>query len=794
VPSWLAYTGILCLMMTAVPAVSMATDEASEPSKEKTHSASDDEAELLEVIVNGHSIGKIGEFTLRHGLLFAKPQELHDLGFRVPAGVRRTPDGLIALGDLPGFVWTFDVKNQQLLVTAIDSSLVPATLRPNAGEAPWSRRAIESGNGLTLNYDTVGTFAGGRTGGSGSFDLRSFAKWGIVSSDWLAFTGASSTIPGTSRGVRLDSAYSFADVNSLRRYSMGDFINSSLTWTRPVHMEGMQVRSDFTMRPDLVTFPLPTLAGSAAVPSTVDVLVNGNLVASNQVDPGPFQIPQLPVISGAGTITMTMTNAQGQQVSVTQPFYGGSTLLAPGLQTFSAQAGLVRRNWGTASDEYGKMGGSALYRRGLTNNFTIEASTEGTPGAYLAGAGGAATIGTLGVINFDVAGSGGSGSLGELLSVGVQHIGTKFNLGGSAIFANRGYRDIASMNGSGRLRKQITGFTGLNLRRLGTAGVAYAGVDEDASPISSATFGSIPEHSRIVTANYSLQVHRISFFATEFRSLDQAGSSGLQAGFTIPLSRRIAISGSGSSDGSGQIQVQQTPVRIGDWGYAGYVSGGNSNHEFGQVQYKSPVGLFTAGADYQNGVTTTRLESEGAISLVDRGLFPSNTIFDSFAVVDTSPLQHVRVYQENRDVGTTDKAGRLLVPDMRAFDVNHLGIEPTDVPADATLKSDKRIVRPQDRSGVVVHFPIEFSHGALIKLVDQNNTPIALGSTVRLRATGVAVSVGYDGEAFVEGLGSHNELIVDRPDGRVCFAAFNYKPIPGDIPSIGPLRCEERKP
>ena len=585
--------------MTAVPAVSMATDEASEPSKEKTHSASDDEAELLEVVVNGHSIGKIGEFTLRHGLLYAKPQELQALGFRVPNGLRRTSDGLIALGDLPGFVWNFDVKNQQLLVTAIDSALIPATLRSNAGEAPWSRRAIESGNGLTLNYDTAGTFAGGKAGGSGSFDLRSFAKWGIVSSDWLAFTGASSTIPGTSRAVRLDSAYSLADVNSLRRYSMGDFINSSLTWTRPVHMEGVQVRSDFTMRPDLVTFPLPTLAGSAAVPSTVDVLVNGNLVASNQVDPGPFQIPQLPVISGAGTITMTMTNAQGQQVSVTQPFYGGSSLLAPGLQTFSAHAGLIRRNWGTVSDDYGKMGGSALYRRGLTKNFTIEASTEGTPGAYLAGAGGAANIGTLGAINFDVAGSGGSGSLGGLLSVGAQHIGTKFNLGGSAILANRNYRDMASMNGSGIMRKQITAFTGLNLRRLGTAGVAYAGVVEDASPVSSAKFGSPPEHSRIVTANYSLQIHRISFFATEFRSLDQAGSSGLQAGFTIPLSRRISVSGSGSSDGSGQIQVQQTPVRIGDWGYAAYVSAGTSNHEFGQVQYKSPVGLFTAGADYQ---------------------------------------------------------------------------------------------------------------------------------------------------------------------------------------------------
>ena len=111
------------------------------------------------------------------------------------------------------------------------------------------------------------------------------------------------------------------------------------------------------MRPDLVTFPMPSITGSAAVPSTVNVLADGNLVVSSQVAAGPFEIPQLPVVSGAGTISMTMTNAMGQQVTVTQPFYASSALLAPGLQTFAAQAGLVRRNWGAASNDYGKMAG-----------------------------------------------------------------------------------------------------------------------------------------------------------------------------------------------------------------------------------------------------------------------------------------------------------------------------------------------------------------------------------------------------------------------------------------------------
>jgi outer membrane usher protein len=233
---------------------------------------------------------------------------------------------------------------------------------------------------------------------------------------------------------------------------------------------------------------------------------------------------------------------------------------------------------------------------------------------------------------------------------------------------------------------------------------------------------------------------------------------------------------------------------IGDWGYQAFPSVDGTTHEFAQGQYKSPVGLFTAGVDSDDGVTTVRLESQGAFSLVDHGLFPSNTIYDSFAVVDTNPVAHVRVLQENRDVGTTNSSGRLLVPDMRSFDLNRIAIEPTDIPPEATINTASRELRPQDRSGVVVKFPIKFSHGALLKLVDATGVAVPLGSTATLRATGTVVPVGYDGDAYVEDLSPHNELLIEFPDGNRCTAAFDYKSIAGDIPLIGPLRCVEKKP
>jgi outer membrane usher protein len=809
---WLGGATVVFLLLAIVPQFARADDHdiasppsaipaatpsaANAPASGAASDSSGDVTLLLDVQVNGHSIGKIGEFTQRRGRLMARPDDLRNLGFRVPLSRSSETGGLVALSDLPGITWTIDQKNQVLLVTASDSALLPTLLQLYGREGLNGHRVIESGTGLTLNYDTVGTFTGGQMGGTGSLQFQAFSPWGVVSSEWLAYAGATPSASGTNTAIRLDSTYTFADVNSLRRYSLGDFITGGLSWTRPVHMEGAQISSDFSMRPDLVTFPLPSVTGSAAVPSTVNVLADGNLTVSSQISAGPFEVPQLPVVSGAGTISMTVTNALGQQVQLNQPFYASTAMLAPGLQTFAIQSGLVRRNWGTVSDDFGRVAGAAIYRRGLSRKFTIEGSAEATSGAFMAGLGGVVQVGNLGVVNFSVAPSYGSGLAGVQYSAGAQRIGRVFSLGASAIIADKQYRDVASMNGDGVPRKQLSGFASLALKRFGSMGVAYAGVDQDAPPTQIPPNIGVAEHSHVVSANYSLQIRRISIYASEFKDLatTSSSSSGLQVGMIIPFGRRNSVTLSGSSQGSGQVQVQQPAPMIGDWGYQAYLSAGDGTHVFAQGQYKSPVGLFTAGVDNDAGVTTVRLESQGAISLVDRAVFPSNTIYDSFAIVDTSPMAHVHVLQENRDVGSTNSSGRLLVPDMRSFDLNHLAIEPTDIPPEATINTATRELRPQNRSGVVVRFPIRFHHGALLKLVDEAGLPMPLGSTVTLRATGAVVPVGYDGDAYLEDLSPHNELTVERVDGRRCSVAFDYNPIVGDIPSIGPLRCREMKP
>ncbi len=784
----------------------------------KTEAAPADETLALAVTINGHVTGKIGEFLLHGQALFAMPSELAQLGLRLPAGVVPGPDGRVALSAVKDLVWRLDQPSQTLFLTVPDALLQPTLL--DVAASPSAPSAVESGMGTTLNYDMVGNLSDGRGTGSGAFDLRGFSPWGVASTSMLGYAGATPSGAGGVSAIRLDSGYAYADPETLRRYRLGDVIAGSVSWSRPVRMGGIQIQSDFSLRPDLITFPLPTIGGQAAVPSTVDVLVNNAQLLSRQVGPGPFQVSQLPLVTGADTVTTTVTNALGQQVTTSMPFYASSELLAPGLQSYSAELGWVRQNWGVRSDDYARLAGSGTWRQGLSQDFTGEIHAEATGGLAMGGLGIAANAFNLGTVNLAAAASSGQGRDGGQVSFGAERIGQVFSLGGAAIFSSPGFRDIAAISGQPVPRRQISANIGLALGRLGSFGVAYTGLDRDAGTVPIILGGTgglyIPglsgangngsgsdlvsflpaQHAHVVSVSYSAQVGNLSFYATGFADLAQGGSSGAMLGLTLPLGPRSSASadlGTGGGGDYAQLQAQQTPVTVGDWGYQADVTSGRPDHEFGQVQYKSPWGLVSAGADRLGGQTTLRAEGQGALSLVDDGLFASNSIQDSFAVVDTGGVAGIRVMEENRDVGRTDSDGQVLVPDLRAFDVNHIAIDPTDVPVGETLPFDTRTVRPQDRSGVVVPFPIAPSRAALLRLVDRNGLPVPVGSAATLAATGASVPVGYEGEAYLEHLmPGPNRLEVLETDGHRCTVDFDYQAGSGAPPMLGPLPCREQ--
>ena len=763
------------------------------------YAAPDDKPLLLEVVINGRSTGQVSDFIERDGVLYATRLDIHTFGI-LTGNTTGRDDELLAMAKLPGVTLRIDGPSQTLQVTATDIALKPTALALSESLASVP---VTSGYGAVLNYDLSENYGGGANTLRGLVDGRGFTPAGVLSNQYLAGLGIGAG------GVRLNTQYSYSDPATLRQYVAGDIINSGLSWTRPVRLGGIQVDTNFGIRPDLVTSPTPQISGTTAVPSTVDVLVNDVHQLSRDVSPGPFAVTQLPTVDGAGTVTLLMQNALGQQTSQTLPFYATSSLLAPGLSSYSAEIGALRRDFGLRSDAYSTPVLSATARYGALRYLTAEFHGEGTSGGLaMAGAGLTANIANYGLLSAAGAGSI-SGGPGVLWSLKLERNARRLSLSASIQQTTPGFRDVAAIGGDPVPRRQVRGSASVPLGRFGAIALSYTLLDQRAQlvpgsgallysadgnidPSRQATSTAAPTFTKLLSVSYTVPIYRnIVAYATGFRDFAAGGSTGLLIGITAPFGARRSASASAFSTGSQNNfteEATQSAPEIGQVGGMVYNQNGAVSRQVALGEYDASFAHLDVGADRTGMTTTLRGDASGSLAFAEGRLFTANSIPDSFAIVDTT-LPHVGVFAENRPVGTTDSTGKLLLPNLRAFTENHVEIDPSAIPADSDLVSAVAVVRPQDRSGVVVKFAIKSNKGAIIHLVDAAGAPLQLGSSVMLAPHGVANVVGYDGIAFVRNLDRRNILLITQPDGRKCKAAFTFKRQPGFVPDVGKVAC-----
>jgi outer membrane usher protein len=312
-------------------------------------------------------------------------------------------------------------------------------------------------------------------------------------------------------------------------------------------------------------------------------------------------------------------------------------------------------------------------------------------------------------------------------------------------------------------------------------------------PSQAAYAGGTNPHVNLVTASYSVPVAGIAtVYATGFKDLHDNRSYGAGIGISFALDDTTSAS-VGSSVDSGHVtssaSVAKSAVNVNNYGYRVQDSEGAAAERLAEGEFLSPWGHVSVGVDQSPGQMAGRAGARGAVTWLDGNVFASDQINDSFAVVHTGDVAGVPVLYENRSSGASDSDGRLLVPSLLSYQNNRISVDASKLPPDIDVGQTSVVVRPPDRSGVVVEFNTRKVFAALLKLRDSKGENIPLGSVVKVEGA-ADQPVGYDGEAYVTGLKPTNRVAVERPDGTVCIVQFAYKPVPGDIPDIGPLRCQ----
>lgn len=763
----------------------------------------------LDVRLNGASRNLISTFrgSPDGSVLGATPGELAQIGFD-PRRLLALPDGLVHLADLPGLRVRYNEAEQTIDLEAPAELLATTRLDARGLASTGTVPTTATPLGAVVNYTMFAT--GGQSGGGVAFqgasaeiDARVFSRFGVVSTSALASAG-----PDVAGGVtRLDTTWRYEQPERTMTYSAGDVITRGLSWSRPVRLGGLQVSRSFGLRPDLVTAPIPVISGTAAAPSSLDLYVNNVKQLSTNVPAGPFEVSRAPLAYGAGMAQVVVRDALGRDTRIDLPFYASDALLAPGLADFALEAGYTRRNFGVISNDYDRrLAASGSLRYGLTPKITLEAHAEAAGGLVNGGVGAVVGVGRWAVASLAAAGSEARGEVGGLFDLSIESRQRHFTISARMQRTVGDYQDLASWTSA----------------RGPPSGAVTGGVITSADPLYAAAFRapravdqavlSVPvfndrtrlslsyarlvrddDRARLLGLSMSHDFKFANVYVRALHDFDRRGSTTVSVGLSLPLGRGVYASSEVRSDSGGVSAVAEAASRgaesPGDFGWRVRVGEGQVSDHLLAATYMSSLGRAEAGLQQLNGRATGYGQFAGGFAYVAGQPFLSRRLDGPFAVVDAG-AKGLPVRYENRLIGKTGRNGRLLVPNLVAYQPNRISIDPTYLPLDQDVAEDTAMVSPRTGAAALVRLGWTTSSSALLSLIDSEGRPIEAGAEGRLEGGGGEdFFVGYDGEAYVSGLSAHNTVHIRRPGGRSCRASFAYRSQRGRQVRIGPARC-----
>jgi outer membrane usher protein len=767
------------LLLTAV-AAGRAAEESSR--QEPWNAAQIPAATLyLELVVNDVPSGRVVRVDYLDGDYYVTAADLQAVG--IPATVLSSEK--VAVLQIQGIRAHYDSLNQQLRLTLPPAWFPTQSFRMPTGSN--DRELANTSTGMLLNYELYGSTSTRGPQLSAWTEQRIFSRWGTVSNNMLQRVGSASP-----RGVlRQRTSWRYDDPKRLLAVEVGDLVTRRVPWSSTVHVGGFSISRSFEIQPEMITYPLPEFSGQAAVPTVLDLFINGNRVMHSDVAPGPFTVTAVPLINGAGEATVVTTNNLGQRTTQSASFYVASELLRPGLVDYSLSVGSMRRNYGIRSFSYGKPAASATMRYGVSEFLTASAHFEGGTNFAMAGGGADLRAGRLGVINVASAGSSQSQS-GVQYSIGYAYTSRRYAIRFQRLQRSAAFVDLTgydSLLRSGRFTlarrtDQISGaFTLAQVK--GTLGAGYFDV-----------VGADASRTRIVNISFSRPfIGHSSLHFTLNRSFTDSNETRAQVQVMIPIGKQQTVSASLSLDDRQHIGERVTYSRSvsseGGLGYnVGYDRAASGDLKQMDVTWRDKRAEFQAGLFSSHGQHSGWGRITGTAIVMDGGMFPSNTVPDSFVLIDTDGYEGVPVRIENQFVGRTDRRGRLMVPRVTSYYSTKLEIDPLTLPSNVRVPVVERHVALPRQSGAVVSFPVQRVAAATIKLIDADGAPLSIGLRATHVESGQVTQVGWDGLVYFEELGTENHVAVALPDGRQCTVRFPMDQGSAHILRLGPFVCK----
>jgi outer membrane usher protein len=711
--------------------------------------------------------------------VLASVPDLEKAGVTLAGGPYETIGGtpFVALSTLaPAITYRLDEASATLVL-----KVAPSSLKSNNFDLTSSPRPADLVYGRTNSAFVNYALSTNNLNTPGFFTEQGVSIDGVLFDNTLSYAASGLTRTGT----RLI----FDDPNSLTRLTFGDFTAISGLLGGSTNMIGVNFSRDYAINPYFVTYPLQTFAGNVNVPSTAYVYVNGRLVRTIELAPGPFDLQNVPVASGANATRVVIQNVYGQQQLLEAPFYLGINQLRQGLSQYNFSLGAERSPVFSGLGDYGRLASLAFYRYGWTDWLTMGGFVESDGPVETAGAEvdlGLSELGQLGLTGSGSRTNNGSGRAG-----GVQYSyrTLDFTLGADYLWESNRYGALGLTPDQDRTSRRYDLQAGTSISDTGVAASYTHLADRD-----------LGRQTQInLTFTQSLGDYgQVSLILGQSRLPHTAVNDSALLTFTVPLEPGTSASSSVQrSEGTwlGTAQVQKSLPLGEGWGYSLTAQTGKGAAQSGNLEYQSPYGFYELNALHVGGQTTVLGTVSGGLVYIGDRLMPTRALQDAYALIRVPEVPGATVDLSNQPVGRTDSEGDLIIPNLQSYYGNQISLDDNTVPLNFAIDSTKLGLAPPYRGGAIALFPvhrIQALEGRLDVAVAGRNVALA-GDLFTLAAEGKTFTspLGTDGAFYLENVppGRYKAEVIYA--GGTCRLAVTVPKSDALVIQLGTIACTQ---
>lgn len=649
----------------------------------------------------------------------------------------------------------YHLKRNALTLEILESPRYsPKTVIDSSGFNPEAIRPLTPGAFINYDFTAIKNDAISGMNNSALIELGLFNFYGVGTYDMLASNYSPTSNPSQHyKATRLTTTWTLDQPEKIATWRLGDSITGASSWSGSARFGGIQYATNFSTQPTFITFPLPGFKGQAIVPTNVQIFVNGVMNQHRSLENGAYLINNIPVVTGAGNVSVVTQDLLGRTQVVNIPYYASPTLLKPGLEDYSYELGFLRQNYGINSNDYHQALLTATYLRGITDDLTLGGHGELLSATQTLGVSCDYLVKQFGILSLATAGShsqySGGGWLG---SFGFTRQTPTINYGIKSTYQTSGYQQIglqpfiASPLGAVSTNQL---FVGYDAGYFGSLGLSYTTTKQYAAPNAVSNPG--PQISEIGTLTYSRGLmYNTSLVLSAIKDFHNSDNNQYYGALVVSLDNLHSLNAftnyQSHKTQPGLLYTRNLPLGVG-YGYHVLATNTGVNGPGADFTYQNEIGTYTARAYHVESHNYYEGDVSGALVYFGEHPFLSRRMTQSFALAQVPGYPNIRVYYQNQLAGKTDANGNLLIPEILPYQENTLAIEPRDLPLTTTVDTSTTTVRPYFRSGAKAYFKINRASFLTLHLIQTNGRYVPVGSDVVLNDQSRYL-VGYDGLLF----------------------------------------------